>query len=178
MRLTGAFLSLGILLLGCIGTRGISNRLPPSWMRQLPQETGVFYARGFCPRTYSRTDAVKGAIDDALTELARRLEVEVKSLTVEVTKAGVGSRIGSQKLVQISQQTSNVALLGAEVLDWWYDVQGQMGEKETTYALVRWTRGGFDERLTELLKRAQSFSDFQKGLEEIREEIAQQKKER
>ena len=178
MRLTGAFLCLGILLLGCTGTRQISNGLPPSWMYQLPQEPGVFYARGLCPRTYSRTDAVKGAIDDALTELARGLEVEVKSLMFEVTKTSAGSRIEGQKLVQISQETSNVALLGAKVVDWWYDAQGQVGEKETTYALVRWTQRGFDERLTALLKKAQSFSDLQKDLEEIREEITQQKKER
>lgn len=140
------FLLLMMQFAGCIPTSPI-----PSWVKQKPGgDANTLYEVGICARTFKRKDAIDRAFDDAIAKLSKRIRVEVKSRYIETI--GEGGGIERETKLKISSEAVDLALYGAEQIDSWYDKKGLVGERATTYVLVRWSEGKFRQRVEKLLK--------------------------
>lgn len=124
----------------------------PKWLLEKPpEEKGIFYEIGASPKTFFQKDAKKNAYEDALSTLSKRLKVEVKSIFFEIRELR-GEWVHKETSVGVSEEVSDAVLYGAELIDEYYDEQGVLGEKESTYALIRWSEDKLKERIENILR--------------------------
>ncbi|OGQ96055.1 MAG: hypothetical protein A2284_19250 [Deltaproteobacteria bacterium RIFOXYA12_FULL_61_11] len=105
----------------------------PAWVRALPERPGYLFAVGSCPKTYHPEDARKNAIDDARVQLAKSIRVDIRSIAVsEVSSGSLGSTY-----YELSKESLDLAVQHSQVEAFWYDLEGEVGSKDTAYVLVR-----------------------------------------
>lgn len=109
----------------------------PKWLKkEYPQKV-----IGVSPRTFYKEDALISAFEDGLSKLARQMKVRVRSLFMTGGKERA-IYWDEAFTVNVSPTTYNIALLGAEAEDMFYDEK-----EETTYILIIWSEEKFNKRV-------------------------------
>lgn len=110
----------------------------PKWVKSnISYETADFiYAVGYSPPTLFRKDAEENAKNNAIIELSKYIEVNVKSFTASYLDKS-GSKNIKDGFLNISQETVNRTISKIETVSVWYDEKGIRGEKGAAFALVR-----------------------------------------
>jgi hypothetical protein len=87
--------------------------------------------------TYFRADGVESAIENARGELARTLQVQIETRTLDVQTERGGHR-ESQTVTEVSAYVSEIVLERSTIIGVWYDKAGKgfARKPRCTYALV------------------------------------------
>lgn len=124
----------------------------PDWVLKVPAEKDRLCAVGVSEPTYFREDAMKYASENARSELARTLHVNIKSIMVDITTEK-GGDIAERRIIEASSWASEAALKESEITSFWYDEEGvaPVRKKGVSYALacmpLRNTAQGISEKL-------------------------------
>jgi hypothetical protein len=102
-------------------------------------------------RSYFADDSKEQALEKARVELARSIQINVKSLFVNVEtsskSAFTGNETTDEYTMEVSESVSDVALSGSQAVAFWFDAKGVVGPAETTYALIRLSKSTLVEQL-------------------------------
>jgi len=132
----------------------------------LPREAGYIYAVGQWPRTFYAEDAKDRAIERARSELARTIQVQVKSIVADwmSSSQSIFSPQGmkSDYTEVVSSSVSDAVLRGSEVISFWTDKDGIVGNPATVYVLVRMPRNAAVQSAQGAAQRAGSGSQMPK----------------
>jgi len=113
----------------------------PAWVSTLPRDSTYIYAIGTCPKTYYKADAEAKALENARAELARSISIKVKSTVIDRQElqgqTGTFQQTSGEQSSQIDETVSEAVLKGSEVVAYWRDEKGIVGEAGTTYCLAR-----------------------------------------
>lgn len=109
----------------------------PRWLNHLPGEESFIYAIGVVGRTYYYEDGIVKAADAARKELAKSLAGHVEDFVfvLETTKGLETAK--EVYTVQATTWATDIVMKEAEVIAFWVDGNGLVGEKGATYALGR-----------------------------------------
>lgn len=113
-----------------------ASSAPPTWINQVPGQSEGLCAIGVSGPTFYPEDARAKSQSQALTELARVLEVRVKA---DMTVYSQGNNQNyDTSLQEVAGLTSDVVLKQAQVKEQWVHPgdDGQYGKKGTVYTLV------------------------------------------
>jgi hypothetical protein len=130
-QLRGVLIGAG-LLLGCFGCA----EQHPTWISTLPESKKDICAIGVSGPTYYAEDARMNSRATAMTELARAVEVTVKS---QMTMLTSGDTTSSDTVIrETAGFNSEVVLKAAQVREQWVTTgeNEQYGPKGTVYTLV------------------------------------------
>lgn len=125
-----------LLCAGCLTLISGCAEQPPTWIAEVPGSSHELCAIGVSGPTYYQEDARAHSKASAMTELARALEVTVKS---QMTMQASGDSIGSDTAVQETAGfTSDVVLKQAYVREQWVHPgsDSRYGEKGSVYTLA------------------------------------------
>jgi hypothetical protein len=107
----------------------------------LPRDSIYVYAIGTCPKTYYQTDSEAKALENARAELARSISIRVKTTVIDRQElqgqTGTVQQTSSEQSSQVDETVSEAVLKGSEVVAYWKDEQGVVGEAGTTFCLAR-----------------------------------------
>jgi len=121
---------------------------PPSWVTKLPRDSKYVYAVGMCPKTYYQSDAEAKALESARAELAKSISIRVKSTVIDSQnlqgQTGTIQQTRSEQSAQVDESVSEAVLNFSEVMAYWLDKEGAVGEPLATYCLVRIPREKVD----------------------------------
>lgn len=132
LPVTGCFLFLS----GCMAMHK-PNEAVPDWVQKVPREKDRLCAVGASEPTYFREDSKKYAAENARSELARSLHVDIKSIMVDITTEK-GGDIAEGSIIEASTWASEAVLKESEITSYWYDEEGTASfkKKGITYALA------------------------------------------
>lgn len=133
VQLCLSFLS---LLSGCVSLTGELTEQPPVWIAKVPTSNSELCAVGLSGPTYYQEDARTYSKASAMTELARALEVTVKSQMTIRTSGD--SRESDTAIQEIAGFTSEVVLKQSYVREQWVQPGGdsRYGGKGSVYTLI------------------------------------------
>jgi len=154
-------LLLGVLVASCAGPTTPPPSAPaapaevvPTWVRRTPAPDGEVCAVGAVDRTFYAQDALRRAGDAARGELAKTVEVRVKSVMYDYRSSrGSGGGVTTD-IVEVVESVSEGVLHGAEVRATWQDDAGRHLAAGMTYALACLRIDVPVERLAEALRAA------------------------
>ena len=149
MRKGGRRVMLGVLCLpglfvlaACVGTSGPVMQDPPGdppprWLDELPVSKEELCAVGVSGPSYYWEDALANSKALALTELARGLEVKIKS-HMRIRQSGDSVGRSELTLTEVSDFTTEQVVTLAQVRAQWRNPGGYptRGEKNTVYTLA------------------------------------------
>lgn len=151
LPLTGCFLFLS----GCVASHEVKpDKAVPGWVLKVPGEKDRLCAVGVSEPTYFREDARKYASENARSELARTIHVNIKSIMVDITTEK-GGDIAEGRIIEASSWASDAALKESEITSFWYDEEGiaPVRKKGVSYALacmpLKNTAHGVSEQLND-----------------------------
>lgn len=125
-----------LLCVGCLALiSGCAEQLP-TWIAEVPGSSSELCAIGVSGPTYYAEDARAHSKAAAMTELARALEVTVRS---QLTIHSIGDSTGGDTAVrETAGFSSDVVLKDAQVREQWVHPGGDVkyGVKGTVYTLV------------------------------------------
>lgn len=123
-------------LLASIALAGCASEEIPRWINQLPENDSELCAIGVSGPTFYAEDARNKSISLAKTELARTLEVNVKSQML--LRSEGDNRSFSTRIDEMASFHSDVVLKNAQVREQWIHPGNhkQYGGKGTVYTLV------------------------------------------
>lgn len=118
----------------------------PEWVTNSPRMEGRLCAVGTSEPTFYPEDAKRYAAENARKELARALQVDIKSLMVDVM-TGRGNDVDEATVIQVLSSATEAVLRESEVAEYWYDEEGinPFGRKRLTYALACMPRRAAEE---------------------------------
>ncbi len=135
----GPWLAAVLLLTACVGRPlpPTARAEPPSWLDQLPASKENLCAIGLSGPTYYPEDAVANSKAQAFTELARGIQVRVKS-DMEIRQRGESSGASEVTVEELSAFMTEVVVKLAQVRSQWVNSGGfpTRGERGTVYTLV------------------------------------------
>lgn len=128
---------------GCGGARAPSPPAPapsapdpvPEWIRRTPSPPGEICAVGSVDRTFFAQDARRRAAEAARVELAKTVEVRVKSVMYDYQSTR-GGWVRSSDVVAVVESVAEGVLHGAEVRAVWRDDRGAHLAPGMTHALA------------------------------------------
>jgi len=126
------------MLTGCATWNGPGGAgLTPNWVTGSSKKQGMVCAVGLSEPTFYVEDAKVYAAENARKELARSLQMDIKSLMIDVSK-GDRNTVDEASVLQISSWATEVALRESSIAEYWYDSEGtaSRGKKGITYALA------------------------------------------
>lgn len=107
----------------------------PAWLTRLTQEKNTLCAMGMSGPTFYRDDAMKNAAENARTELARTLKVEIDSIMIDVSSEK-NSGVSESSVTSISSWATKAVVEGSYIKEYWHDHDGKYGKKNYSYALA------------------------------------------
>ncbi len=119
------------------GSRDLTGSPPPAWLDQPPLSDDQLCAIGISGPSYYPEDAVANSKAMALLELARGLEVKVRS-TLRIRQEGDSMGRSGTSLSEVSEFTTERVVKLAQVRAQWVNPGGYppRGEKGSVYTLA------------------------------------------
>jgi len=151
MRDITVLIVVAVFLYSCHTTGGIKGAgSPPGWVTGAPGIKGMICAVGASGPTFYPEDAREYAAENARKELARTLNVDIKSIMVDMATEK-GSSIDEAAVMQVSSWATSVVVENSRIMNYWQDAEGGVSQKNTTYALCcmprRLDKQGLEEQL-------------------------------
>lgn len=137
-----------------MGTHNVRpDKVVPDWVQKVPREKDRICAVGASEPTYFREDAKKYAAENARSELARSLHVDINSIMVDITTER-GGDIAEGSIIEASSWASEAVLKESEISSYWYDEEGTASfkKKGITYALACMPLKNTAQEISEKLK--------------------------
>ncbi|MBI5058022.1 MAG: LPP20 family lipoprotein [Nitrospirae bacterium] len=107
---------------------------PPDWVVRTPNIEGMICAVGASEPTYFREDAKKYAAEGARKELARTINISIRTIMVD-TATVKGSRVDEATVSEVSSWATSAVVENSKIIEYWFDAEGQAGKRDITYAL-------------------------------------------
>lgn len=144
LRLTALLIVMSLLIAGCGGQLPFMEKEeaapkkpePPEWLKGQPKRSGMVCAIGASEPTYYIEKARENAAEKCRADLARAIEVQIKTVTLDVLKSKGTSSTESSTVTMTTAAITDAVVENAEVLDYWLDTEGVLSNKKNiTYAL-------------------------------------------
>ncbi|MFO0728737.1 MAG: LPP20 family lipoprotein [Myxococcota bacterium] len=148
------------------------KRPTPEWVMHLPRKKGDVCAVGAVDPTYYRQDGLKFAAESARAELAKTIQVKVSSVMLDYQTTS-GSSVDQATVEEVVGSVSDGVISGAEIVESWYDEEGQVSRRGMTYALACMKTDQSVADLAEKLKQvAPPSEDREKKIQDVRDRAA------
>jgi len=128
-----------ILMAACGVTGGVKDvpAVVPPWVLKTPRERGRICAVGMSEPTFYSDDARIYAAESARKELARTLNMSIRSIMVDISTEH-GSGVDEATVTSVSSWTAEVVLRESTIRKYWVDREGAATKdmRNVTYALA------------------------------------------
>lgn len=140
-----------VFLCGC-RTIADTRAVAPDWVTSAPRIENMICAVGTSDPTFFPEDAKQYAAENARKELARVLNIEIKTIMVDIASDKGGS-VDEATVTEVSSWASFAVVENSQIMGCWHDATGSVSQKKNiTYALCcmpkKFNRADLETRLT------------------------------